>query len=157
MKKINPLYFIFIVFLFLTPVVYLLYYTDNTKQTILNTSISSSNTNTNELALTILESLKTKEYTKIDFLHCKMNYALEDRLINDRFLKEFKTKILDYNFENSQIMSVTDSEITISGGMKPNSELVSERLLFNVKDQKFRPDNPRSINYKCFMVDTSWK
>jgi hypothetical protein len=143
-------------FIFLLPVGYLIYYTNDTKQMILNTSISSSNTNTNQLALTMLESLKTKEFTKLDFLHCRSDDALENRSINDRFLKEFKTKIMDYNFDNSQILSVKDSEILISGGKKLNSELLSENLLFNVKDQKFREGNPRSMNYKCFTVDTDW-
>jgi hypothetical protein len=129
--------------------------TITTKQLEKNNLIASQNTTSESLAKTIIDSLKTKEYSTFNFLHCLPEDEFEQSGDYNRYLDIFKQRASNYDFQNSIILSTQDNEIVITGPLRRDNTQAPD-IKFSVKNQLLASNSIRTLAHKCFMVDTKW-
>ena len=121
----------------------------NTQQINQQNLLLENNQTTEQLSNNIISTITKKDWKKLDVLNCSVGDG--DSLEHSQILKEFKERLINYNFDSFKVVSLGDKEIRISGITKTNQSI---DIKFQVGINNTRPfiGEYKYKSMKCFNV-----
>lgn len=110
-----------------------------------------SNQNTLQISETIINRMKSKDFSNLQKLHCTPDIKEQEQNDYDYYYEEFVNKIKNINFASLKTQSIVNEDLVLS--FKNNSDQ-ERKIQFKIKTEPKNLWKLKSREHKCFTVDT---